>query len=271
MAAELRSRLRRALPVFEWLPGYGRPTFTSDLAAGLTVGAVLIPQGMAYALVAGLPPVAGLYAAVFPIVAYAALGRSRQLALGPVAIVSLLTAAGLQPLAGGDTQEYVNLAATLALMVGALMILMGVARLTFVSDLLSHPCCPGSHRPPPSSSCRARCGTCWGSTSSAASTSTRCSSTPSAGSKRSTSSPSPSARSASCCSCCCGAGGRLSPGRWSSCSPPPSSSPGSASRSTASRSWVTSPGVCRPRALRRSSSPSCGAFCRCRWRSPSSR
>lgn len=143
MAAHLTSRLRRTLPVFEWLPGYGRATFASDLAAGLTVGAVLIPQGMAYALVAGLPPVVGLYAAVFPIVAYAALGRSRQLALGPVAIVSLLTAAGLGPLAGGDTQEYVALAATLALMVGALMILMGVARLSFVADLLSHPVLSG--------------------------------------------------------------------------------------------------------------------------------
>ena len=135
--------LRRALPVFEWLPGYGRSTFASDLAAGLTVGAVLIPQGMAYALVAGLPPVVGLYASVFPILAYAALGRSRQLGIGPVAIVSLLTAAGLEPLAGGDTNDYVNLAATLALMVGALMILMGVARLGFVADLLSHPVLSG--------------------------------------------------------------------------------------------------------------------------------
>jgi sulfate permease, SulP family len=143
VAADLTSRLRRALPVFEWLPGYGRATFASDLAAGLTVGAVLIPQGMAYALVAGLPPVAGLYAAVFPIVAYAALGRSRQLAIGPVAIVSLLTAAGLEPLARGDTRDYIDLAATLALMVGALMIVMGVARLGFVADLLSHPVLSG--------------------------------------------------------------------------------------------------------------------------------
>lgn len=143
MASQVTSRLRRALPVFEWLPGYGRATLASDLAAGLTVGAVLIPQGMAYALVAGLPPVYGLYAAVFPIMAYAVLGRSRQLALGPVAIVSLLTAAGLEPLASGDTGDYVELAATLALMVGALMIVMGVARLGFVADLLSHPVLSG--------------------------------------------------------------------------------------------------------------------------------
>ena len=134
---------RALFPVFEWLPGYRRATFARDLAAGLTVGAVLIPQGMAYALVAGLPPVSGLYAAVFPILAYTVFGRSRQLALGPVAIVSLLTAAGLAPLANGDTGRYVELAATLALMVGLLMLVMGMARLGFVADLLSHPVLSG--------------------------------------------------------------------------------------------------------------------------------
>lgn len=134
---------RRVFPVTEWLPGYGRRTFTADLAAGLTVGAVLIPQGMAYALVAGLPPVAGLYASVFPILAYTVFGRSRQLALGPVAIVSLLTASGLEPLAGGDPDLYVSLAATLALMVGTLMVAMGAARLGFVANFLSHPVLSG--------------------------------------------------------------------------------------------------------------------------------
>jgi SulP family sulfate permease len=143
--ARARRRLhpRRLFPVFEWLPGYGRGTFAADLAAGLTVGAVLIPQGMAYALVAGLPPVAGLYASVFPILAYVVFGRSRQLALGPVAIVSLLTASGLEPLAGGDTALYVSLAATLALMVGVLMVGMGAARLGFVANFLSHPVLSG--------------------------------------------------------------------------------------------------------------------------------
>jgi SulP family sulfate permease len=133
----------RVFPVFEWFPGYRRSTFVADLGAGLTVGAVLIPQGMAYALVAGLPPVAGLYAAVFPILAYCVLGRSRQLALGPVAIVSLLTAAGLEPLSRGDTGLHAELAATMALMVAALMIVMGLARLGFVADLLSHPVLSG--------------------------------------------------------------------------------------------------------------------------------
>lgn len=134
---------RALFPAFEWLPGYRRATFAGDLAAGLTVGAVLIPQGMAYAMVAGLPPVVGLYAAVFPILAYAVFGRSRQLAVGPVAIVSLLTAAGLAPLADGDALLYAQLAATLALMVGVLMMGMGMARLGFVADLLSHPVLSG--------------------------------------------------------------------------------------------------------------------------------
>ena len=136
-------RMRDVFPVFEWLPGYGRGTFAADLAAGLTVGAVLIPQGMAYALVAGLPPVHGLYASVFPILAYTLIGRSRQLALGPVAIVSLLTAAGLEPLARGDVAAHVSLAATLAVMVGVLMAAMGVARLGFVVNFLSHPVLSG--------------------------------------------------------------------------------------------------------------------------------
>jgi SulP family sulfate permease len=138
-----RPFLHRLLPAFDWLPGYGRATFTSDLAAGLTVGAVLIPQGMAYALVAGLPPQAGLYAAVFPVVAYALFGRSRQLAVGPVAIVSLLTAAGLEPLARGDASLYGELATTLALMVGALMVAMALGRLGFLANFLSNPVLSG--------------------------------------------------------------------------------------------------------------------------------
>ena len=140
-----RQRLapRRVIPVFEWLPGYNRRTFAADLGAGLTVGAVLIPQGMAYALVAGLPPVVGLYASVFPILVYTLFGRSRQLALGPVAIVSLLTAAGLETRAGGDAALYVSLAASLALMVGILMVAMGVARLGFVAQFLSEPVLSG--------------------------------------------------------------------------------------------------------------------------------
>ena len=84
--------IRRLLPIVSWAPRYERRHFRSDLAAGVTVGAMLVPQAMAYALLAGLPPEVGLYAATIPVIVYALFGTSRQLAVGPVAIVSLLTA-----------------------------------------------------------------------------------------------------------------------------------------------------------------------------------
>jgi sulfate permease, SulP family len=144
-AARWRRRLtpRRLFPVLEAVRGYGRRTLTADLTAGLTVGAVLIPQGMAYALLAGLPPEAGLYAAVLPLLAYAALGGSRQLGVGPTAISSLLVAAGLAPLAGGDIRLYVALAGTLAVMVGLMRIAMGLGRLGFMVNFLSRPVLSG--------------------------------------------------------------------------------------------------------------------------------
>ncbi len=136
-------RPRRVFPVLEAVRGYGRRALAADLTAGLTVGAVLIPQGMAYALLAGLPPQAGLYAAVLPLLAYAALGGSRQLGVGPTAISSLLVAAGLAPLAGGDTRLYVALAGTLAVMVGLMRIAMGMGRLGFMVNFLSRPVLSG--------------------------------------------------------------------------------------------------------------------------------
>ena len=130
---------KRLFPVLEWLPRYSRGDLTGDLAAGVTVGAMLIPQGMAYALLAGLPPQVGLYASMLPLVVYALLGRSRQLGFGPTAISSLLVAAGLAPLAAGNTDRYVELAAALAVMVGVLRIALGTARLGFVVNFLSGP------------------------------------------------------------------------------------------------------------------------------------
>ncbi|HEY3239704.1 MAG TPA: SulP family inorganic anion transporter, partial [Acidimicrobiia bacterium] len=143
--ARARRRLhpRRLFPLLDSFRGYGRKAFTADLVAGLTVGAVLIPQGMAYALLAGLPPQAGLYAAVLPLVAYALLGGSRQLGVGPTAISSLLVAAGIAPLAGGDARVYVGLAATLAVMVGLMRMAMGLGRLGFVVNFLSRPVLSG--------------------------------------------------------------------------------------------------------------------------------
>src|SRR5581483_2547022 len=122
-------RMGVRLPLFEWLPGYSRADVRGDLIAGLTVGAMLIPQGMGYALLAGLPPEAGLYASVLPLLAYAALGGSRQLGIGPPAISSLLTAAGLAKLADGDPATAAGLAATLAVIVGLMRVALGVGRL----------------------------------------------------------------------------------------------------------------------------------------------
>ncbi len=106
--------------------------------AGVTVGAMLVPQAMAYALLAGLPPAVGLYAATVPVLAYAVFGTSRQLAVGPVAIVSLLTASALAPLVEEGTTGYVAAAALLALMVGVVHLVLGVGRLGFLVNFLSH-------------------------------------------------------------------------------------------------------------------------------------
>ncbi|HAS10157.1 MAG TPA: sodium-independent anion transporter, partial [Acidimicrobiaceae bacterium] len=120
-------------------PRLSRDTLLSDLGAGLAVGAMLVPQGMAYALLAGLPPEVGLYASTVPLVLYAIFGTSRQLAVGPVAIVSLLSATTIASVADEGTTGYVTAAALLALLVGVVHIVLGVARLGFLTRLLSHP------------------------------------------------------------------------------------------------------------------------------------
>ena len=111
--------------------------------AGLTVGVMLIPQGMAYALIAGMPPIYGLYASLMPVVVYALFGTSRQLSVAPVAMMSLLTAAGVAPLAGDDVERYIALALLLALMVGVIQLAMGLARFGFLTNFLSHPILAG--------------------------------------------------------------------------------------------------------------------------------
>ncbi|MGI9600862.1 MAG: SulP family inorganic anion transporter, partial [Acidimicrobiales bacterium] len=130
--------LGKLLPILTWAPRYDRRDVRSDLAAGLTVGAMLVPQAMAYALLAGLPPEVGLYAATIPVVIYALFGTSRQLAVGPVAIVSLLTASALAPLVEEGTAGYLAAAALLAFMVGVVHIVLGVGRLGFLVNFLSH-------------------------------------------------------------------------------------------------------------------------------------
>lgn len=131
------------LPLGQSLLTYERADFNRDLAAGVTVGVMLIPQGMAYALIAGLPPVYGLYAALAPLIVYALLGTSRQLAVGPVAMVALLVANGVGGLAGGDADRYLALAVMLSLLTGIIQMAMGVLRAGFLVNLLSHPVLAG--------------------------------------------------------------------------------------------------------------------------------
>lgn len=135
--------IKDKIPALGWLKTYSSSDFRADLAAGLTVGVMLIPQGMAYAMIAGLPPIYGLYASTLPLIIYAILGTSRQLAVGPVAMVSLLTAAGIGVLAEGGTEAYITLAIMLALMVGAIQFLLGLFRLGFLVNFLSHPVISG--------------------------------------------------------------------------------------------------------------------------------
>ncbi|MFT5833914.1 MAG: SulP family sulfate permease [Cognaticolwellia sp.] len=135
--------MTKFFPILEWLPKYNKTLFKGDLAAGLTVGVMLIPQGMAYAMLAGLPPIYGLYASIFPLIIYAIFGTTRQLAVGPVAMDSLLVAAGVGALAVAGTEEYIALAILLAFMVGILLLVMGIFRLGFLVNFLSRPIISG--------------------------------------------------------------------------------------------------------------------------------
>ena len=127
----------------EWLPAYKKAFFAGDLSAGLTVGIMLIPQGMAYAMIAGLPPVFGLYAAMIPQIIYALTGTSRQLAVGPVAMDSLLVASGLGALALSGIEEYIAMAIFLALFMGVLQLAFGLLRMGFLVNFLSRPVISG--------------------------------------------------------------------------------------------------------------------------------
>ncbi|MFF4615208.1 sulfate permease [Nonomuraea jabiensis] len=129
----------RFLPGLATLTAYRREWLRGDLLAGLTVAAYLVPQVMAYATVAGLPPVAGLWAILAPLALYALLGSSRQLSVGPESTTALMTAAAIGPLAAGDPARYASLAASLALVVGLLCLGCRLLRLGFVADLLSRP------------------------------------------------------------------------------------------------------------------------------------
>jgi len=135
--------VKQYLPFLDWISTYRKSYFLNDLIAGLTVGIVLVPQGMAYAMIAGLPPVYGLYASLFPVLTYALLGTSRKIAVGPVAMDSLLVAAGLSTLAITGVENYIAMVMVLALMVGVFQFTLGLFKMGFLVNFLSKPVISG--------------------------------------------------------------------------------------------------------------------------------
>lgn len=131
--------LNHFFPGLNWLQGYNRGTFRSDLVSGLTIAFMLLPQGMAYAVVAGLPPEYGLYAGIFPPIIYALLGTSNKISIGPVALDSILIISGLSVLAVPGTDHYLELAIVLTLMVGVIQCFFGLIKFGFIANFLSHP------------------------------------------------------------------------------------------------------------------------------------
>ncbi|MDX8359193.1 solute carrier family 26 protein [Cytobacillus sp. IB215316] len=130
--------LKNLIPAVDWMKSYKGSYLKGDLSAGLIVAIMLIPQGMAYAMLAGLPPVIGLYASTIPLIIYALFGSSKQLAVGPVAMVSLLVFSGVSTLAEPGSSEYLSYALLLSLMVGVIQFGMGIFRLGFIVNFLSH-------------------------------------------------------------------------------------------------------------------------------------
>lgn len=135
--------LKRYLPILDWAVDYRRETLVSDLMAAVIVTIMLIPQSLAYAMLAGLPPQVGLYASMLPLVLYAVFGTSRTLSVGPVAVVALMTAAALGRAFEPGSADYIGGAIVLAVMSGLMLVLMGVFRLGFLANFLSHPVISG--------------------------------------------------------------------------------------------------------------------------------
>lgn len=135
--------LSRYFPILEWGRTYDRTVLSNDLMAAVIVTIMLIPQSLAYALLAGLPPVVGLYASILPLVLYAIFGTSRTLAVGPVAVVSLMTASAAGAVADQGTAQYLEAAITLAALSGIMLAILGLLRAGFLANLLSHPVISG--------------------------------------------------------------------------------------------------------------------------------
>src|SRR5512139_3062717 len=130
--------IQRILPVLSRMKRYDRANLRHDLLAEGVVAVMLVPQGMAYAMLAGVPPVVGLYASTLPLIVYVLFGSSRQLAVGPVAMMSLLVFTGVSTLAAPGSEQYVGLVISLALLVGAIQLALGLLRLGFLLNFLSH-------------------------------------------------------------------------------------------------------------------------------------
>lgn len=136
---ELKNWFTDNLTILKWLPSYGKSSFQKDLLAGLTVGVMIIPQAMAYAVLAGVPPIYGLYASVIPLLIYPFFGTSRHLSVGVVAIDMLVVSAGVGLIAPQNTPEFIGLVVLLSCFVGLIQIAMSVARLGVIVNLLSRP------------------------------------------------------------------------------------------------------------------------------------
>ena len=136
-------KLGKFLPVLDWGRTYNTTSLTNDMVAAVIVTIMLIPQSLAYALLAGLPAEMGIYASIAPIILYAIFGTSRALAVGPVAVVSLMTAAAVGKIADQGSADYIVAAITLAFLSGGFLVLMGIFRLGFLANFLSHPVIAG--------------------------------------------------------------------------------------------------------------------------------
>ncbi|MDW0361087.1 sulfate permease [Halomonas venusta] len=134
---------KRYFPILTWLPHYHKRLLGADILAGLIVTVMVIPQSLAYALLAGLPAVVGLYASILPQLLYTVLGTSRTLAVGPVAIIALMTGAALSAVATPGSPEYLQAALILSLLSGSILVAMGALKMGFFSNFLSHPVISG--------------------------------------------------------------------------------------------------------------------------------
>ncbi len=136
-------KFEKYFPIIEWLPSYKKENLSKDIYAGLTVGIILIPQGMAYAMIAGLPPVFGLYAALIPQIIYSIFGTSKHISVGPVAMDSMLVASGIGAIAAAGSGHFIELAIVLAFLIGFFQFVFGVLRFGFLVNFLSKPVVSG--------------------------------------------------------------------------------------------------------------------------------